>query len=249
MKRLLLLISIMPLLTLVLPAQPASGVKQAVAEKRGPEAPAAVTPVELAAAVQAAHGGEKLKKLRSLVLKGSADLSFNGQAVPGAFSTVISGEKYYFEIVTAIQQLKQTFDGQQTYSSIPGFSLPPVTSLGFPLLCKIGDAVYPISVLPEGSKKRKGFRVTTPEGFYTDFFVHEKTGQIKGYESQWLDGGNRAITTSVEIDEFQTVDGLIVPKKYSQRFVLGPITAYANFNAKSVLVNTKIEDAAFVIPK
>jgi hypothetical protein len=220
--------------------------KQAVPDKTA--AAAALTPLDMAKATLAAHGGDKLKKMRSLVLKGSATLSFNGQDIPGAFSTAVSGEKYYFEIVTAIQQLKQTFDGVQTSSSIPGISLPPVTSLGFPLLPKVGEAGYIIAALPEGGKKRKGFRITTPEGFYTDFIIDEKTSQIKSYESKWMNE-NRAVTTSVEIDEFQTVDGLIVPKKYSQRFDLGPITAYANFNAKTVLVNSAIEDAAFAISK
>jgi len=206
-------------------------------------------PTELAKATLAVHGGDKLKKMRTLLVKGAADLTFQGQAVPGAFSTAISGSKYYFEISTAIQTLKQTFDGEMTNSSIPGITLPPVTSLGFPLLSKIGEKGYAVTALPDNAKKKKGFRVTTPEGFYTDFFINEKTGQMKSYESKWIGENNQAVTTSVEIDEFMTVDGLVVPKKYSQRFDLGPITAYANFNAKSVLVNSPIEDAAFAISK
>lgn len=227
-------------------AQSGPAPKQSVADK--PAVVISSDPTELAKATLVAHGGDKLKKMRSLVLKGAADLTFNGQAVPGAFSTVVSGEKYYFEIVTAIQQLKQTFDGVQTHSSLPGISLPPVTSLGFPLLPKVGDTGYAITALPDVSKKRKGFRMTTPEGFYTDFIINEKTGQIKSYESKWM-VESREITTSVEIDEFQTVEGLVVPKKYAQRFDLGPITAYANFNAKTVMVNSPIEDAAFAIGK
>ena len=202
----------------------------------------------LAKAALAAHGGEKLKQISSLIMKGSVDLNVFNQAMPGAFSTAISGEKYFFEINSAVQQLKQVFDGRQTYSSIQGFSLPPITSLGFPLLPKVGDAGYVISALSDTKKKQKGFRITTPEGFYTDFFVDEKTSQIKGYESSYDDNG-RIVTTSVEVDEFQTVDGIIVPKKYSQRFDLGQMTAYANFKTKEILVNSKIADDAFAIPK
>ncbi len=223
-------------------SKPAASTKSVVAS-------VPVTPLDLAKATLAAHGGDKLKKMRSLIMKGSADLSFNGQSLPGAFSTAISGEKYYFEIVTAIQQLKQTFDGQYTFSSIPGITLPPVTSLGFPLLPKVGETGYIVAALPDGSKKRKGFRITTQEGFYTDFYINEKTGQIKTYESKWTDASNRAITTSVEIDEFVTVEGIVVPKRYAQRFDLGPITAYANFKTNDVKVNSTIEDAAFAIPK
>ena len=219
--------------------------KQYIPEK---STAASSVPLALAKAVLAAHGGDKLKKLTSLVQKGSADLTFMGQAIPGAFSTAISGDKYYFEINSAVQPLKQIYDGRQTYSSIPGFSLPPLTSLGFPLLPKIGDAGYVISALGDDKKKRKGFRMTTPEGFYTDFFLDEKTNQIKGYESKY-DVNGTAVTTSVEVDEFQTVDGLVVPKKYSQRFDLGQLTAYANFKVKEILVNSPIADDAFTIPR
>ncbi|MFM9903835.1 MAG: hypothetical protein ACKVQJ_04605 [Pyrinomonadaceae bacterium] len=202
----------------------------------------------IAKAALAAHGGDKLKKMTSLVIKGSADLTFMGQALPGVFSTAVSGDKYYFEINSAVQSLKQVCDGNQTYSSIPGFSLPPVTSIGFPVLQRIGDKGYVISAVAEAKKKKKGFRITTPEGFYTDFFVDEKTGQIKEYESSY-DAGGRAVTTSVVVDEFQTVDGLIVPKRYSQRFDLGQITAYANFKAKEILVNSPMADDAFAVPR
>ena len=102
--------------------------------------------------------------------------------------------------------------------------------------------------MPETRKNKRGFRVTTAEGFYTDFFVDEKTNQIKGYESAY-DVGGRIVTTSVEIDEFQTVDGVVVPKRYAQRLDLGQITAYANFKTKDILVNSQVDDALFAIPR
>ncbi len=222
--------------------------KQKSTQDKQSQGVVAVSPTNIAQAVLAAHGGEKLRKLQTFLIKGSVDLTFQGQALPGAFSTAVSGQKYYFELVTAVQQLKQVFDGVETSSSIQGFSLPPVTSLGFPLLPRIGDPAYLITALPEGSKKRKGFRMTTPEGFYTDFFVNEKTGQIKGYEAKWMNGA-QAITTSVEIDEFMAVEGIAVPKKYAQRFDLGPLTAYANFNAKDIKINSVIENSAFKVSK
>lgn len=225
------------------PAQDGGGAKPV-------DKPVAVSsdPVVTAKAALAAHGGDKLKKMTTMLVKGSVDLNTFGQALPGAFSTAISGDKYYFEINAAIQTLKQVYDGRQTSSSIEGFSLPPVTSLGIPLLARVGDEGYKISALPATSKKKKGFRVTTPEGFYTDFGVEEKTGQVKSYESAF-DIGGRIVTTSVEIDEFLTVQGVMLPKKYSQRFDLGQIVAYANFKAKEILVNTKIEDSVFTIPR
>ncbi len=228
-------------------AQPDSVGKTTANEKATIISPDNVA-LEIAKATLATHGGEKLKKMTSLVQKGSADLTFMGQALPGVFSTAVSGDKYYFEINSAVQSLKQVYDGRSTYSSIPGFSLPPMTSLGFPVLQRIGDKGYVITALKEDKKKKKGFRITTPEGFYTDFFVDEKTSQMKGYESAY-DVGGRVVTTSVEVDEFETVEGLLIPKKYSQRFDLGQITAYANFKTKQTLVNSPMADDSFVIPK
>jgi|CXWL01.1.fsa_nt_gi hypothetical protein len=227
-------------------SQNGSGPKQPAPEK--PAGASATASMDVARATLAAHGGDKLRKLNSLVVKGSVDLNTMGQAMPGAFSTAFSGEKYFFDINSAMQQLKQVYDGRETFSSIAGFSLPPVTSVGFPILSKVGDTSYVVAALPETAKKRKGFRITAPDGFYTDFYVDEKTSQIKGYDSAFEIGG-RVVTTSVDVDEFLTVDGIVVPKKYSQRFDLGPITAYANFKAKEILVNSKIEDSAFAIPK
>lgn len=246
MKKIFSVTAILLCFSFVSNAQTAPAVKSKGAEK-APVSTAA-SPTDVAKAVLAAHGGDKLKKMQTFLVKGGVDVSFQGQSLPGAFSTAFSGDKYFFEIVTAVQQLKQVFDGVNTSSSLPGFSLPPVTSLGFPLLPKIGEAGYAVTELPEASKKRKGFRMTTPEGFYTDFFIDEKTNQIKAYESKWMDG-DRAITTSVEIDEFMTVDGIAIPKKYAQRFDLGPITAYVNFKAKDIKVNSPIEDSAFKMGK
>lgn len=206
------------------------------------------SPLDVAKAALAAHGGDKLKNMKALVMKGSLDLNVFNQITPAAFSVAISGEKYSFEINNPFQPMKQVFDGTRTYSTIQGFELPPITSLGFPLLPKVGVDGYAITTLADVKKKRKGFRITTPDGFYTDFFVDDKTSQIKGYESSYV-VRDREVTTSVEIDEFQTVEGIVVPKKYSQRFDLGSITAYANFKTKDILINAPIDDSVFAMPK
>ena len=204
-------------------------------------------PTDVAAISKAAfeaHGGAKLKAIKTLVIKGGVDVTVHAQALAGGFSTVISGNKYILDIQTPLQSMKQTFDGQNTISSIRGFTLPPVTSLGFPLLPHIGDEGYVLSALPEAKRKEKGFRLTAPDGFYTDFYVDEKTELVKAYESAY-DVNGRYVTTSVEIDKYRVVDGITIPERYAQRFELGQLTAYANFKAKDILVNAPIDDAVF----
>lgn len=202
----------------------------------------------MANAAVSAHGGEKLRKLRSLVVRGTVDVttSASAQAIPGSFTMVIAGDKYLLEIQTPFQTLRQSFDGAAARSSIQGFALPPVTALGFPLLTKVGTEGYAISAL-NGARK-KGFRVTTPEGFYTDFLINEKSGAVTGFESSYEIRG-RTVTTSAEFDKFRTVEGVIIPERYAQRFDLGSLTAYANFKSKEILVNTDIPDSIFGEPK
>ncbi len=199
----------------------------------------------LAMAALVAHGGEKLKSMKSLVLKGSAEVAGSPTATfPAGFTMIFSGDRYLLEISNPFQPLKQVFDGEETYSSLPGFRLPPVNRLGLPMLQRINDAGFKVEVLPEKSRKKKGFRIVSPDGFFCDFFVDSKTGAVKAYESDF-DVNGRVVSTSVEIDSLSEVEGIKIPKKYSQRFELGGITIYTSFNAAQILVNSNIEDSVF----
>jgi hypothetical protein len=219
--------------------------------------PAAVKPAmapsfeaEIALAKRAleAHGGEKLRSMKTLILRGSADVTtsaFN-QAIPATFVVILAREKYRFEILNPFQPVKQVFDGVNTSTTIRGgMTLPPITRVGFPLLQRVGDPGFVITPLPETKKKAKGFRMTSPDGYATDFYVSEKTNQIKGYDSSYDLGSGRVVTTTVEIDSLRTVDGVSVPDKYAQRFDTEQVTVYAVFKTKEILVNSEVEESIF----
>ena len=203
--------------------------------------------IALAKLTVAAHGGEKLRSMKTLVVKGSVDVTtsaFN-QAFPATFVVIFAKEKYRFEIANPFQPIKEVFDGVNKSTTIRGgMSLPPVNRLGFPVLPMVGSPGFVITSLPDGKKKRKGFRMTSPEGYYTDFYLDEKTNQIKGYDSQY-DINGRIVTTSVEVDQLRVVDGISVPERYSQRFDTEQITIYAAFKAKEILVNSAVADEVF----
>ena len=203
--------------------------------------------LELAKATYAAHGGEKFKAMKTLVIRGSVDVTASAiqQAILGAFTMAFAGDKYRLELATPVQSFKQSYDGQQTYTSIQtGFSLPPLNRLGFPLLQRLGDKDFVVSKLPDSAKKKAGFRITAPDGFFTDFYVDEKTNQVKSYESQYEFNG-RTFTTSVVVDKYRTVDGIVIPERYSQRFDLGQLVVYGDFKSKDILVNTELAEDVF----
>lgn len=207
------------------------------------------TPLDLAKAALAAHGGDKFKNMKTLVVRGTADVSGSPSTTfPATFAMIYSGEKYRLEISNPFTPFKQIYDGQQTVSSVAGFSLPPINRLGLPLLPKIEEKDFTVSVLPDAKKKKLGFRITSPEGYYTDFFVDEKTGQVKSYEASYEFNG-RTITTAVEIDKVREVEGVKVPERYAQRFETGNLTIYSDFKAKEILVNSTVADDVFSIDK
>ena len=207
--------------------------------------------IALAKLALEAHGGEKLRAMKTLIMRGSVDVTtsaFN-QAIPATFVVILAKEKYRFEIANPFQPIKQVYDGVNTATTIQGgMTLPPITRLGFPLLPMVGQPGFVITPLPDGKKKRKGFRMTSPEGYFTDFYLDEKTNLIRGYDSSY-DINGRLVTTSVEVEKLRIVDGIAVPEKYSQRFDTEQITIYADFKTKEILVNTPVDDDVFSLGK
>lgn len=204
---------------------------------------------ELAKKVIAAHGGEKFTGMKSLVVNGTADFTSSNfpQAIPATFIMIFAGDRYRIELNNQFQPLKQAFDGTKTSSTAPGgFSLPPINKLGVPLLAKVGTLGYIVTALPVDKKKKTGFRVTSPEAYFTDFYIDTKTNLVSGYEATYLIDG-RTVTTSVEIDKTKAVDGVIVPEKYVQRFDLSQFTVYANFKAREITVNMSVDDDVFAV--
>lgn len=224
-----------------------AALSQAPPTSNGVTVPKFEKEIALARLVLDAHGGEKLRTMKSLIVRGSVDVTtsaFN-QAIPATFVVIFAKEKYRFEIVNPFQPIKQVFDGVNTSTTIRGgMTLPPINRLGLPILPMIGETGFIVTPLPDDKKKKKGFRITSPEGYYTDFFIDEKTNQIKGYDSSY-DINGRVVTTSVEVDKLRVVEGVLVPERYVQRFDTEQVTIYANFKAKEILVNTAIADDVF----
>ncbi|MGH9947932.1 MAG: hypothetical protein ACRD6X_12130 [Pyrinomonadaceae bacterium] len=201
--------------------------------------------MEIAKAAIKAHGGEKFKNVKSLVFRGTGDVSISPEKTFSApFHMIHSGDKYRLEIAAPFMEMKQVYDGDRTISSLANFKLPPLNRLGLWLLPKIEDKDFTVSPLPNKSKKL-GFRITSPEGDYTDFFVDEKTMQIVGYEAKY-DYNRREVKTSVSLDKLREVEGCLFPEHYSQSFDVGEYTIYAKFKAKEILVNSFIADDVFV---
>jgi len=204
------------------------------------------TPMELARAALAAMGGDNFKKLKSSFVMGTASLYApnSSQSMPATFAIASAGEKVRVDINGGqIGTFKQIYDGQRSFSSIPGVEIPPPSKFGLPILAKIDQPGYTISAIPD-KKKMRGFRIADADGNTTDFFIDPATARVSEYVVPY-----QGYTFGSSISKFREVDGVLVPTNFTQRFEMGGGGGayFAEYKVKDVKLNQPIGDDVFVI--
>ncbi len=202
------------------------------------------TPVELARAALAAQGGDKFKNLKSMMMVGSANLYApnSSQSVPGKFVMVTAGDKVRIDIdATPIFKFKQVFDGQQSYSSMPGITMPPASKFGLPVLAKYDQPGYTVSALPD-KKKLRAFRIVDAEGNTTDFYIDPATARVTQYLIPY-----NGYMFGTENSKFSEVEGVLIPFSFTQRLETPQGAFFAEYKVKEVKLNQRIGDDVFVI--
>jgi hypothetical protein len=206
----------------------------------------ASTPIELARAAFAAQGGEKFKNLDNMILKGSVDIQspMITQSIPGQFLWVTSHERVRIEVdARPIIAFKQIYDGERSYSSMPGLKIGSASkSYGLPLLSRFEEPGYKVEALPD-QKKLRGFRIVDAEGHATDFFIDPANGRVVSYRFK-----NQQVTFSTEHDKLDIVNGVLVPYKFTQKMQTAQGTFYLAFKIKEAKVNEVLPADAFAIP-
>jgi len=201
------------------------------------------TPVELARAALAAQGGDKFKHLKSMMMYGSANLYApnSSQSVPGKFVMVTAGDKVRIDIdATPIFKFKQVFDGQQSYSSMPGITMPPASKFGLPVLTKYDQPGYSVSALPD-KKKLRGFRIVDSEGNTTDFYIDPATARVMQYLIPY-----NGYMFGTENSKYAEVEGVLIPFSFTQRLETPQGAFFAEYKVKEVKLNQPIGDDVFV---
>lgn len=232
-------------------AQSADPVKSngAPAAAKSIPAPPAITanstPMELAAAALAAQGGDKYKNLKSLMLSGSVDLyqPNSTTSIPGKFVMVTVGDKVRIDIdARPLPIFKQIYDGQQSYSSIPGVQVPPASKFGLPMLARFDQPGYTVSALPD-KKKQRGFRIVDAEGNTTDYYVDPATARVMEYLIPY-----NGYTFGTTNSKFKEVEGVLIPFSFTQRLeMLQGGAFFAEYKVKDVQLNRPIGDDVFVM--
>jgi hypothetical protein len=206
---------------------------------------ATTSPIDLARAALVAQGGEKYKTLKSMVLRGSVDLYApnSTQSIPGGFIWVVAGEKVRLEVdARPAVSFKQIYDGQHSYSSLPGVDLPPASKFGLALLTKFDQPGYTVSALPD-KKKQRGFRIVDGEGNTTDFYLDSATGRVMTFLIPY-----NGYTFGTENKKFKEVDGVLVPFEFTQRLEMPQGAFFAEYKVKDAKLNNPVGEDVFAIP-
>jgi hypothetical protein len=211
----------------------------------GPAINATTLPLDLAKAALAAQGGDKFKSLKSMVLKGSVDLypPNSTQSQPGGFVWIVAGNKVRVEIdARPAVAFKQIYDGERSYSSLPGVELPPASKVGLSLLGKFDQPGYAVTALPD-KKKQRGFRISDADGLTTDFYIDPSNGRVMSFLIPW-----NGYTFGTENKKFKEVDGVLVPVSFSQRLEMAAGAFFADYTVKDVKLNNPLGEEVFAIP-
>ena len=210
-----------------------------------PAITASTSPADLARAALAAQGGEKFRNLKSVVLRGSVDLYApnSTQSIPGAFVIAMAGDKVRIEVdARPAVTFKQIYDGQQSYSSLPGVQMPPASKFGMGLLAKFDQPGYAVTAIPD-KKKQRGFRITDSDGNTTDFYVDPANGRVMSFLIPF-----NGYTFGTENKKMKEIDGVLVATTFTQRMEMPQGAFFAEYSVKDVKLNQTLGDDVFAIP-
>jgi hypothetical protein len=201
------------------------------------------TPVELARAALAAQGGDKFKNLKNIWIVGDVNLYSPNSSFPqpGKFSLVTAGARMRLDVESPAFKFKQIFDGQQSYTSIPGVQTPPADKFGLFVLTKYDQPGYTVSALAN-QKKLRAFRIVDPEGNTTDFYIDPVNALVIKYVSPYM-----GYTFGTENSKFKEIDGVLIPFNFTQRLEMAMGAFFADYKVKEVKLNQPLNDDVFVI--
>jgi hypothetical protein len=205
----------------------------------------ASSPTDLARAALIAQGGEKYKNLKSMVLRGSVDLYApnSTQSIPGGFIIVLAGDKVRMEIdARPAVSFKTIYDGQRSYSSLPGVDFPPASKFGLPLLAKYDQPGYVVTAIPD-EKKLRGFSIADADGNVTNFYIDATTGRVVKFLIPY-----NGYKFGTENKKLKDIDGVMVPFEFTQRLEMPQGAFFAEFKVKDAKLNQPIGDDVFAMP-
>lgn len=202
------------------------------------------TPVELAHAAYVAQGGEKFRDLKTLILTGTVDVYVpnSTQATPSNFIFINARERLWKEVRSSVNFVRQIHDGERSYFSLRGLSVPPPGKFGMFVLTKYDQPGYTVTALPDKDKLR-GFRIADAEGNATDFYIDPATARVVRHVAVY-----KKLNYGTEYKKWKVMEGLLVPEQFTEGIETPQGTFYGEYTVKEVKINQPVSDDVFAIP-
>jgi hypothetical protein len=203
-------------------------------------------PMDIARAAFAAQGGETWRKLKSLFTSGSLDVYSSTSTInfSGKFVTITAGDKLRREInAPPAPFVRIISDGFSAYVSVPGVNLPPSSAYGVIVLRHFDEPGFTVGPLQGKEKKKRGFSITTPEGYVTDFYVDPDTARLIGYSFVY-DG----YVFGSEFKKLTVLNGVLIPYQYTEVLNLPVGAFYLEFKVKEAKTDIELADDVFAFP-
>ncbi len=189
---------------------------------------------------------DKFRNMKSMMLIGTVDLYApnSTQSIPGKFVMITSGERVRIEIdARPIVSFKQIYDGQRSYSSLPGVEMPPASKFGPPVLAKLDQPGYTVSDVPNDAvlsekKKFRRFRIVDSDSNTTDFYIDPSNGHIVAYVIPY-----NGLMFSTENTKMKEIDGVLVPMNFTQRLNMQQGAFFAEYKVKEAKINAPVGES------
>jgi hypothetical protein len=154
----------------------------------------------------------------------------------------MAGDKVRVDVnAQPIIVFKQIYDGERSFSTLPGIEIPAPSKFGLPVLAKFDQPGYKVSAIPD-KKKLRGFRIVDPDGNTTDYYIDPATARVSEYIIPY-----QGYTFGSTISKFAEVEGVLIPMSFTQRFEMPQGAYFAEYKVKSVKLNGPISDDVFMI--
>lgn len=204
------------------------------------------SPFLLAKAALTAHGGDKFKNIKSLVITGAVEAIPSGfpQSLSGSFVMIQAGENSRLQIKLPVFDFIQVNNGTTTASTLTAVNLPPLARYGILMLGKINEKDYKVT---ESSKKQPySFSLISTKGDVIDFTLNPSTGLINSCSITSNIAGNQSKTV-ITYKKYKEIEGLWFPEEFYQGLDISQMTVSIKYRTKEVLIDKSIDDNLFTL--
>ena len=196
-------------------------------------------------------GKDRLEKVESIQIRGSANLNMQGQSFVLEFYSLKNNQNQSISTVTAggMEVQKSVFNKYQGYNVVNGQRMPLsegeleqaiINSALFSELNYDYDLIELVGTSTIDDQKVYEVKITENK---TEYYSIETGLKLKEVETQEVDGNQLVVETTIK--EYEEVDGVLIPSEINQVTPGLPIPGGITIKFSSIKLDVKTSDSDF----